>query len=134
MSESGAILVVEDQYLLRLGALDLVETAGFIGIGAANADEAISILEARQDIRIVLTDVEMRGTVDGVKLAHFVRERWPPVHLIIVSGKAVLQESRMRAGCKFYSRPYHDQPIIAKLQRLTVERLKSARRAPRFVC
>ena len=118
MLGSDVVLVVEDQYLLQMAALELVESAGFTGVGVSNADEAIKILEARQDIRIVLTDVEMPGTMDGVKLAHFIRESWPPVHLIIVSGKAVLQESHMPVGTKFYSKPYEDETIIAELQRL----------------
>ena len=118
MQKKGVVLVVEDHILLQMAALDLVESAGFEGVGASNADEAISILEVRQDIKIVLTDVEMPGTMDGVRLAHFIRERWPPVHLIIVSGKAVLQESHMPTGTKFYSKPYEDETIIAELQRL----------------
>ena len=118
MQGSDVVLIVEDQYLLQFAALELVESAGFIGICASNADDAIKILEARQDIRIVLTDVEMPGTMDGVKLAHFIRERWPPVHLIIVSGIAVLNESQLPYGTKFFSKPYHDETIIAELHRL----------------
>ena len=56
-----------------------VRTAGFASIGAAGADEAIAILEARADIRLVFTDVQMPGTMDGVKLAHYIRSRWPPI-------------------------------------------------------
>ena len=118
MQGSDVVLIVEDQYLLQLAAIELVESAGFIGIGASNADDAIKILEARQDIRIVLTDVEMPGTMDGVKLAHFIRKRWPPVHLIIVSGIAVLNESQIPYGTKFFSKPYHDETLVAELQRL----------------
>ena len=58
------------------------------------------------------------GTMDGVKLAHFIRERWPPVHLIIVSGIAVLNESQIPYGTKFFSKPYHDETLVAELQRL----------------
>ena len=119
MQGTGAVLVVEDQFILRREALDLVESAGFEGIGAENADVALSILEARDDIRTVLTDVEMPGTMDGLKLAHIVRERWPPVHLIIVSGRAVPTESETPPGSKFFSKPYHERTIIAELKRLT---------------
>ena len=118
MQGSHVVLIVEDQFLLQLAAIELVESAGFIGIGASNADDAIKILQARQDIRIVITDVEMPGTMDGVKLAHFIRERWPPVHLIIVSGMALKNESQIPYGTKFFSKPYHDETLVAELQRL----------------
>ena len=118
MLGSDVVLVVEDQYLLQMAALELVESAGFTGVGVSNADEAIKILEARQDIRIVLTDVEMPGTMDGVRLAHFIRVRWPPIHLIIVSGRAVLAESDIPTCSKFFSKPYQDETIVSELQRL----------------
>src|SRR4051812_50008510 len=81
------ILVVEDDALLRLDAVELVKEAGLIAVEAANADEAILILECRADITVIFTDIDMPGSMDGLKLAHAVRHRWPPVKIIIVSGK-----------------------------------------------
>ena len=72
-----AILVVEDELLLRLMAVDNVETAGFEALSAGTADEALAILEARADVRLVFTDVQMPGSMDGLRLAHAVRDRWP---------------------------------------------------------
>jgi two-component system, response regulator PdtaR len=118
MLNSAVILVVEDHPLIRLNALELVRDAGFQGIGAANADEAIRILEARSDIRVVFTDVEMPGTMDGLKLAHYVRDRWPPVHLVVVSGEAILDESGLPANTKFFPKPYNDNTIVEELTRL----------------
>jgi two-component system, response regulator PdtaR len=74
-----AVLIVEDEPLVRLGAVQTIEDAGFEVIEAANADEAIEILEKRSDIRVVFTDVHMPGSMDGLKLAHAVRNRWPPI-------------------------------------------------------
>ena len=83
-----AILVVEDELPLRLMAVDVVETSGFEALSAATADEALSILEARaDDVRLVFTDIHMPGSMDGLRLAHAVRDRWPPVELIITSGR-----------------------------------------------
>lgn len=118
MVNGAVILVVEDHPIVRLNALDLVRDAGFEGIGAANADEAIRILEARSDVRLVFTDVEMPGTMDGLKLAHYVRNRWPPVHLIVVSGKAIMDESGLPANTKFFPKPYNDNSIVEELTRL----------------
>src|SRR3979490_390825 len=59
------VLIVEDEMLLRLDAIVMVEQAGFEGIAASDADEAIRILESRTDVKAVITDVQMPGTMDG---------------------------------------------------------------------
>jgi two-component system, response regulator PdtaR len=114
-SDKPAVLVVEDEALTLLAAVDLVESAGFEALEARNADEAIAILEARTDVRLVFTDVDMPGTMDGLKLSHFIRDRWPPIRIIVASGKAILDESHLPAGARFFSKPYGDQTIVAAL-------------------
>jgi len=116
----ATVLVVEDNPLILMSALDLVTTAGFEGVGAASADEAIAILEARTDIRLVFTDVQMPGTMDGVKLAHYIRERWPPIHLIVASGRSILEESQLPPGSRFFSKPYDDNTIVEEITRMLV--------------
>jgi two-component system, response regulator PdtaR len=98
-------LVVEDSPFILMNALDLVMTAGFEAIGVASADEAIAVLGTRTDIRLVFTDVEMPGTIDGMKLAHYIRNRWPPIHLIIVSGRALQEEVELPTGARFFPSP-----------------------------
>ena len=110
------VLVVEDEFLVRLHAVHLVEQAGFEAVEAASADEAISILEARKDIRIVFTDVHMPGSMDGLKLAHAIRERWPPIELILTSGHFNLANSDLPARGCFFPKPYQDDAIINALQ------------------
>jgi len=112
------ILVVEDSPIILMNALDLVETGGFEGVGAASADDAIAILAARADVRLVFTDVEMPGTLDGVKLAHYIHDRWPPIHLIVASGTAIHAESTLPSGTRFFSKPYASQTIIAEMARM----------------
>jgi CheY-like chemotaxis protein len=116
----AVVLVVEDNPLILMSALDLVRTAGFEGVGASSADEAIAILEARADIRLVFTDVEMPGTIDGVKLAHYIRERWPPIHLIVASGRSIMEESQLPTGSRFFSKPYDDSTIVEEMTRMLV--------------
>ena len=82
------VLIVEDEPLVRVGACNMIEDAGFEVIEAASADEAIRILESRSDIRVVFTDVHMPGTMDGLRLAHAVRGRWPPIKIIVTSGRS----------------------------------------------
>src|SRR5260221_11202492 len=93
------VLVVEDNYLLRMDAADMIEAAGFEVIEAVNADDAIAILEARNDIAVVFTDVQMPGSMDGLRLARAVRGRWPPIKMGTTSGQAIFEETdRPEAG------------------------------------
>jgi len=99
----GIVLVVEDEPLLRLLAVDLVEEAGFEAVEAVDADQAVAILEPRNDIRIVFTDIDMPGSMDGMKLAAAVRDRWPPIEIIIVSGHRRPMDRDLPAG-RYFSR------------------------------
>ncbi|CAN7416137.1 response regulator [Neorhizobium tomejilense] len=113
-----AVLVVEDEPLLRMMAMDLVEDAGFRAIEAADADEAVTILETRTDIRIVFTDIDMPGSMNGMKLAAAVRDRWPPIEIIIVSGQVRLSEADLPERSVFFSKPYDWQKVTATLHRM----------------
>ena len=110
------VLVVEDEFFSRLHAVDLVE-AGYRAIEASNADEAIAILESRKDIRIVFTDIDMPGSMDGLKLARAVRDRWPPIDLILTSGHFDVPENKIPERGLFFSKPYRDQEIVSALQK-----------------
>src|SRR5436190_230748 len=100
------VLIVEDERLIRSTAVDMVEEAGFEAIEASDADEAIRILESRTDIRAVFTDVNMPGSMDGLKLARVVRNRWPPVALIVTSGRSNVPEPDLPEGGRFLPKPY----------------------------
>ena len=117
MSHPG-VLVVEDQILIRLNALDFVSAAGFEGIDATNADDAVRILKARADISIVFTDIEMPGSMDGLKLAHYISERYPKVRVIVTSGKAIIKDIQLPVGHKFYSKPYDEEEIVGEMKRM----------------
>jgi hypothetical protein len=99
------VLVVEDEFFSRFHAVNLVEAAGYRAIEAANADEAIAILEARKDIRIVFTDIDMPGSMDGLKLAHAVRHRWPPIELILPPVISMCRRATFPKGVYFSPSP-----------------------------
>jgi CheY-like chemotaxis protein len=80
------VLVVEDNFLIRMHAVDMIADADFAVVEAANADDAIVILEDRLDITVVFTDIQMPGSMDGLKLAAAIRGRWPPIKIIATSG------------------------------------------------
>lgn len=114
----AAVLVVEDEAMIRLAAMDLFVSAGYEAVEAKNADEAIRILEARTDIRVVFTDIDMPGTMDGMKLAHLVRNRWPPIRIVVASGMTIVSESQLPAGSRFFNKPYEDGSILSALAEL----------------
>ena len=76
----AAILVVEDDLILNLDISDALNDEGYDVIALATADEAIKVLETRNDIRTIFTDIDLPDSMDGLKLAAAVRDRWPPVH------------------------------------------------------
>jgi len=115
---SPVVLVVEDDWLLRLIAVEVVEDAGLVAIEAANADAAIAILECRADIAVIFTDVDMPGSMDGLRLAHAVRHRWPPIKIIIVSGKTHLRDADLPSDARFFSKPYSVPNMISELRSL----------------
>jgi CheY-like chemotaxis protein len=112
------VLVVEDEPLMRMHAVDLVEEAGFAAIEASNADKAIAILESREDVRIVFTDIDMPGSMDGVRLAKAIRGRWPPIELILTSGHFRVRDHDIPERGLFFPKPYKAGQIINALQAL----------------
>lgn len=112
------ILVVEDEPLLLLAAMDLVEDAGFTPVPAASADAAIKIIEDENDIFLVFTDIDMPGSMDGLKLAAAVRHRWPPIHIIVVSGLVNVQPGDLPAPGEFFRKPYETGKVIDAMRRL----------------
>ncbi|TWF43905.1 response regulator [Neorhizobium alkalisoli] len=109
------ILVVEDEPLLRLAAVDLVEAAGYDAVAAA---EAVAILEERNDIRIVFTDVDMPRGVDGMRLAAIIRDRWPPIKVIVVSGHIEDPGDRIPAETVFFVKPYREEQIVETIRQM----------------
>ena len=112
------VLIVEDEPLIRIIAVDFIEAAGFDVVEAANADIAVSILEARTDIRIVFTDIDMPGSLDGIKLAAAVRDRWPPIEIVIVSGHKRIEELVLPERAVFYPKPYDLDVVVATLRQM----------------
>jgi two-component sensor histidine kinase/CheY-like chemotaxis protein len=110
------VLVVEDEMVLRMRAADIVEDAGFTPIEAVNADEAIAILESRSDISVLFTDIQLPGSMDGLKLAHAVHTRWPNVKIVLVSGQVRPSDAERPADSRFFGKPLGVDQMIAELQ------------------
>jgi two-component system, response regulator PdtaR len=108
------VLVVEDEPLIRLMVIEELESAGFEVTEAGNADQVIAVLEARHDIRLVFTDIDMPGSMDGLKLAAAVRDRWPPVHIIMTTGKA--RPLEIPPNALFIPKPYLSDAVVVAMR------------------
>jgi CheY-like chemotaxis protein len=112
------VLVVEDEFLIRMQTVAVIEQAGYTVFDACNADEAIAILEMRETIRIVVTDIEMPGSMDGIKLARAIRDRWPPVELIVTSGRHRVRADELPPRAKFMPKPYAPDVLVRAIRTL----------------
>lgn len=118
MAQKTVILVVEDEVIIRMGAVQMLEEAGFTVVEAHNARDAVGILENRNDVRAIFTDINMPGTMDGLRLARMVRDRWPPIYLIVTSGLISPTDDDLPPGGKFIRKPYDPGHVIATLREL----------------
>ena len=112
---AALVLVVEDDALLRMHAAEMIEEAGFQVLEANGADAAIVLLESRNDIRIIFTDIDMPGSMNGLKLAHAVANRWPPIKIVATSGHFHVRDGDLPVGGRFIAKPYRSNQIISAL-------------------
>lgn len=110
------VLIVEDEPIVRIYESELAEGAGFLTLTAGNAEEALRELEGPVDIRILLTDLDMPGVMDGLALANAVRERWPDVRIVIASAHV---DSAAGDGCEeivYVHKPFTASELIDALK------------------
>jgi CheY-like chemotaxis protein len=117
VAKRAVILIVEDELLIRMHAVEMIEEA-FEVVEAASAEEAIAILEARLDIRVVFTDIQMPGSMDGLKLAAAVRDRWPPIKIVATSGHVKIGADDLPQVGRFLRKPYSPAEIMQTLREL----------------
>jgi two-component system, response regulator PdtaR len=106
------ILVVEDEPLVRMLAVDTFDEAGFDVIEAANGHEAVEILKSRPDVRAVFTDVHMPGRPDGIALARHVQEVCPDCAIVVVSGRGVPEMPDLGSKVRFFPKPYRTDAMV----------------------
>lgn len=120
-SEPITVLVVEDEALIRIAIVDELEVAGFQVFDADSAAAAIAIIERHADIRMIFTDIDMPGTMDGLKLAAFVRDRWPPIKIIVTSGRVIPGAAELPPGVPFVAKPYDFELVIRSIHAAMTE-------------
>jgi CheY-like chemotaxis protein len=120
-SKHPLVLVVEDEPFVRMIAAEGLEDAGFAVIEAATADDALKILNSRDDVGVLFTDVNMPGSVDGVELARMVHERWPQLRIIITSGRDRPQRSDIPDDGRFVAKPYRPGEVATVISELITD-------------
>ncbi len=115
------VLVVDDEPLIRLSITADLEEEGFIVFEAGTADEAIEVLELHTEITLVFTDVDMPGSMDGLKLAAFVRDRWPPIKIIVTSGHRQPSVEQLPQGTPFLKKPYVSGEVVTMIRELLTD-------------
>lgn len=119
MSEAASrplVLVVEDDELTRMDAMEMIRSAGYLALEAADADAAIALLESNPDISVVFTDIDMPHSNEGQLLAHAIRRRWPPVKVIATSGHFDMKGFVLPEGTLFLPKPYVLAMVTRTLQ------------------
>lgn len=110
-----AVLVVEDEPIIRMDAVAMIEDAGFRTFEAKSADDGITLMERHPEIGILFTDIDMPGSMDGLGLTHFVRESWPMTKIIVASGAVDTVRTALPDGAQFFPKPYPMQQIVCAL-------------------
>jgi DNA-binding NtrC family response regulator len=114
---SHTILVVEDEALIRMIAVETLEDAGYQVLQAANSQEAIEVLLGHSErISVLMTDVHMPGETNGIGLVQYVKRRYPHIRTLIVSGKA--HRGDVPAATIFVPKPYSYEILVDAIYRL----------------
>ena len=114
--KSTTVLIVENEAILRMELSGRLASMGLTPLSAANADEAIVLLDAHPEIELLMTDIAMPGSMDGARLAHHVRRRWPPVKIIVTSGYSDTSLADLPRGAHFLAKPYWPEALSDALR------------------
>jgi CheY-like chemotaxis protein len=109
-----AILVVEDEVLVRMMITDQLRNAGYTVFEAANADEALDLLTHIIGVTVIITDLQMPGSMDGVGLARVVRSQYPGIRILLASGQYLIVDAVDHDG--FIPKPYNVASIISRIE------------------
>src|SRR5215213_4616968 len=110
------VLLVEDEALFRTMEVEVLRDAGFWVLEAQDADEAFECLKTRDDIRIVLTDVAMPGSLNGFEFARLVAQGWPEVGVLVISGRAPPKEGDLPPSAVFVRKPIMPAALVGKVR------------------
>jgi len=114
----ATILNVEDEILVRMCGTDILQDAGFVVLEAGNADEALALLVIHHEVRLLFSDLDMPGSMDGLELARIVHERWPDIGLLLTSGQHQPSQAAIPDAGRFLSKPWTHDELIRNVRHL----------------
>jgi two-component system, response regulator PdtaR len=117
-TKTPVILIAEDEAFISLYLQTILSEAGYDVIAVGDADKAIAVLEARDDVRIIMTDINMPGALNGLELAAAVKDRWPPIEIIVTTGLNPPDRDQMPVGSVFIPKPYNSEIVTSTVARL----------------
>ena len=116
--EPPAVLVVEDEELVRINSCERLEKAGLRVLEAADADEAIALLEAHPEIKVLVTDVRMPGWMSGIDLARQVEKRWPEISILVTSAYYTEEDGTLPENMTVYPKPFPPEGLVNQVRLL----------------
>ena len=118
---SSCVLIVEDEPLLRMEAVDFLQEEGFLVIESQNGEHASTVIARHSHIHVLFTDVHLGGPLNGIQLAHLARRRWPAIAILIVSGRDLPNQKDMPSGSRFLPKPYSSEVVVQHLRELVLQ-------------
>jgi CheY-like chemotaxis protein len=112
------VLIVEDEALVRLVAASMLQDAGFDTLEADTAEDALHVLEEHADVRVLFSDVQLPGAMDGLDLAHLVHDRWPDIGLLLTSGGVTVRPSEIPDDGDFLPKPYDGIRMVEAVRKV----------------
>ena len=118
MTNPITVLVVEDEPLIRMELAGELEDRGFAVLEAGSSREAIQRLLHHPEIQILFTEIDMPGDMDGLMLAAAVRDRWPPIKIIVTSSRHFVKVDDIAAEIRFLPKPHRPDVVAAAMREL----------------
>lgn len=118
---STRLLVVEDDGLIRMDIVDMLLDAGYQVFEAANADQALDVLEQEPAICALLTDIDMPGSINGIRLAHRVKEQRPHCKIVVISGRYSPSQGILPDEAVYLSKPISGDELENALFQMNIK-------------
>ena len=115
-SDPVVVLVVDDEAVLRLIASDVLEESGFQVLEAEDAKAALKVLAEHPGVRVLFTDINMPGALDGLGLAREVHARWPAIKLVVTSGRLRPSNGEFPDSGRFIAKPYSPDALVEEIR------------------
>lgn len=115
-------LVVDDEPLILMDTADIVASAGYHVIEARSADEACALLKKHRSLKLLMTDIQMPGDMDGLALARYVGDHWPDVLVVVASGAVIPKDGELPQGARFLGKPLDQALVIETMRELEIDK------------